>query len=59
MTIRRLYRYSFRTFKTGYPLMKKIHKPLPKKVLIPLEITAAAATDVAIHKKCSDLVLQH
>ena len=40
--------------------MKKIHKPLPKKVLIPLEITAAAAaTDVAIHKKCSDLVLQH
>ena len=32
--------------------MKNIFKPLPKRVLIPLGLTAAAlATDPAIHKK--------
>ena len=38
--------------KTGLPLIKNVLKPLPKSVLIPLELTAAAsATDAAIHKK--------
>ena len=37
--------------KTGLPLMKNVLKPLPKSVLIPLGLTAAAATDAAIHKK--------
>ena len=36
--------------KTGLPLMKNVVKPLPKSILIPLGLTAAA-TDAAIHKK--------
>ena len=36
--------------KTGLPLMKHVLKPLAKSVLIP-GLTAAAATDAAIHKK--------
>ena len=37
--------------KTGLPLMKNVLKPLAKSILIPLGLTAAAATDAAIHKK--------
>ena len=38
--------------KTGLPLMKSAIKPLPKSVLIPLGLTAAAsAADAGIHKK--------
>ena len=38
--------------KTGLPLMKSVLKPLAKRTLIPLELTAAAsAADAAIHKK--------
>ena len=40
--------------KTGLPLMKNVHviKPLAKRVLIPLGLTAAAsATDAVIYKK--------
>ena len=37
--------------KTGMPLMKNVLKPLAKSILIPLGLTAAAATDAAIHKK--------
>ena len=37
--------------KTGLPLMKNIIQPLPKSVLIPLGLTAAAsAGDAGIHK---------
>ena len=38
--------------KTGLPLVKNVIKPLAKKVLIPLGLTAAAsAADAGIHKK--------
>ena len=38
--------------KTGLPLIKNVIKPLPKSVLIPLGLTAAAsAADAGIHKK--------
>ena len=38
--------------KTGLPLMENVIKPLPKSVLIPLGLTAAAtAADAGIHKK--------
>ena len=38
--------------KIGLPLMKNVIKPLPKRVLIPLGLTAAAsAADAGIHKK--------
>ena len=39
--------------KTGLPLMKSVIKPLAKSVLIPLGLTAAAASaaDAGIHKK--------
>ena len=38
--------------KTGLPLMKNVITPLPKCVLTPLGLTAAAsAADAAIHKK--------
>ena len=39
--------------KTGLPLMKSVIKPLAKNVLIPLGLTAAAASaaDAGIHKK--------
>ena len=38
--------------KTGLPLIKNVIKPLPKNVLIPLGLTAAAsAADAGIHKK--------
>ena len=37
--------------KTGLPLMKNVIKPLPKSVLIPLRLTAAAsAVDAEMHK---------
>ena len=38
--------------KTGLPLMKSVIKPLAKRVLIPLGLTAAAsATDAGTNKK--------
>ena len=38
--------------KTGLPLIKSVIKPLPKSVLVPLGLTAAAsAADAGIHKK--------
>ena len=38
--------------KTGLPFMKNVIKPLAKRVLIPLGLTAAAsAADAGIHKK--------
>ena len=37
--------------KTGLPLMKNVLNPLAKSILIPLGLTAASATDAAIHKK--------
>ena len=37
--------------KTGLPLMESILKISAKRVLIPLGLTAAAATDAAIQKK--------
>ena len=39
--------------KTGLPLIANVLKPLPKSVLIPLVLTAAAstATDATTHKK--------
>ena len=38
--------------KTGLPLIKSVIKPLAKRVLIPLGLTAAAsAADAGIHKK--------
>ena len=36
--------------RTGLPLMKNVIEPLPKSVLTPLGLTAAAA-DAEIHKK--------
>ena len=44
---------------TGLPLMKHVIQPLGKSVLIPLELTAAAAStaDAGIHKKSYDLVI--
>ena len=41
-----------RLLKTGLPLIKNVIKPLAKRVLIPLGLTASAsAADVGIHKK--------
>ena len=37
--------------KTGLPLIKNVTKPLAKRVLIPLGLTAASAADEGIHKK--------
>ena len=38
--------------KTGLPLIKNVIKSLPKSVLIPLRLTAAAsAIDAGVHKK--------
>ena len=37
--------------KTGLPLMGNVLKPLAKKVLTLLGLTAASATNAAIHKK--------
>ena len=38
--------------KAGLPLMKSVIKPLPKSVLLPLGLTAAAsAADAGIHKQ--------
>ena len=37
--------------KTGLPLMKNVVKPLPKGILNPLALTAAASADAGIHKK--------
>ena len=40
---------------TGLPLIKNVNKPLPKSVLIPLGLTAAAsAADAGMHKKYQD-----
>ena len=39
-------------FKRGLPVMKNAIKPLPKSILIPLGLTAAAsAADAGIHKR--------
>ena len=41
-----------RLLKAGLPLIKNVIKPLAKRVLIPLGLTASAsAADVGIHKK--------
>ena len=46
--------------KTGLPLVKNVIKPLGEKILIPLELTAAASVLIAaIHKKSWDLEQQH
>ena len=46
--------------KTGLPLIKNVIKPLAKSVLIPLGLTtAASAADGRIHKKYTDLEIQH
>ena len=38
--------------KTGLPIMKSVIQPLPKSVLIPLGLTAAAsAADAGLNKK--------
>ena len=38
--------------KTGYPLIGNVVKPIAKRVLIPLGLTASVlATDTTIHKK--------
>ena len=37
--------------KTGLSLKVNLLKPLAKVILIPLGLTAAAATDAAVHKK--------
>ena len=37
--------------KTGLPLIGNVLKPLAQSVSIPLGLTVASATDVAIHKK--------
>ena len=37
--------------KAGLHLIENVLKPLAKNVLIPLGLTAASATDAAIHKK--------
>ena len=37
--------------KTGLPLIGNVFKPIAESVLIPLGLTAAAATDAVIHKK--------
>ena len=44
--------------KTGLSLMKNVLKLVAKSVLIPLGLTAASATDAAIHKKMfgSDII---
>ena len=45
--------------KTGLTLIGNVLKPLDKRILILLGLTAAAsATDAAFHKKSSDLDLQ-
>ena len=47
--------------KTGLPLMKDVLEPSAKSVLIPLELTAAAAaaTIQLSIRKCLDQVLQN
>ena len=46
--------------KLGLPLIANILKPLAKTFLMLLGLTAAASViDVAIHKKCLDLVIQN
>ena len=48
--------------KTGLPLMKDVLEPSAKSVLIPLELTAAAAAAATIQlsiRKCLDQVLQN
>ena len=37
--------------RTGLPLIKTVIKPLAKRILVPLGLTAAAAADAGIHKK--------
>ena len=42
--------------KTGLPLIKHVIKPLAKRVLIPLGLTATvSAVDAGIHKKISSI----
>ena len=46
--------------KTGLPLMKDVLEPSAKSVLIPLELTAAAAATIQLFiRKCLDQVLQN
>ena len=46
--------------KSGLPLIRNVLKPLSKKVLIPLGLTATeSATDAATYKKCLDLAQRH
>ena len=46
--------------KTVLPLIENVVKLLAKNVLVPLGLTAAAATDAAIQKKkCLDWIRQH
>ena len=47
--------------KTVLPLIENVVKLLAKNVLVPLGLTAAAATDTAIQKKkkCLDWIRQH
>ena len=45
--------------KTVLPLMNNVLKTLPKKVLVTLRLTAAAAADIGIHRKYYDWGQQH
>ena len=46
--------------KTGWPLIKNVMKPLVKKILIPLGLSAAASTaDAGIHKEILGLGHYH
>ena len=46
--------------KVGLPLMKNVHKPLTKSMLIPLGLTTAtAAVDARIHKKLLVWEIEH
>ena len=44
--------------KTGFPLMNDVIKPLPKSVLIPLGITAAAAAAAAANARIHKVILE-
>ena len=45
--------------KTGLPLIKNVLKPLAKRALIPLGLTAAASAMQLFIRKCLDLVIRH
>ena len=55
-----LIRFLRSLLKAGFHLIGNALKPLAKSILIPLGLTAeASATDAAIHKTCSYLVIQN